>query len=143
MNFNKICKPFLIYIIFSIVISIYYYNSQAYKNMKKFTLNTIKKQSQNKMDKLVDKLVDKKLNVDTQKLSINQIKNPNYIYIYLSSNLFMFVVLYVLCEFKYMKSAWILLIISIVFQTLITYLMSYFYVKHYKLMLKEINKNNK
>ena len=139
MNFNKICKPFLIYIVFSIIISIYSYNSQAYKNIKNLTLKTIKKQPPNK----IDKLVDKKLNIDTQKLKINQLKNPNYIYIYLSSNLFMFVVLYVLCEFKYMKSAWILLIISIVFQILITYLMSYFFVKYYKLMLKEINKNNK
>ena len=135
MNFNKICKPFLIYIVFSIIISIYSYNSQAYKNIKNLTLKTIKKQSMNK--------IDNKLNVDTKKLAINQLKNPNHIYIYLSSNLFMFVVLYVLCEFKYMKSAWILLIISIVFQTLITYLMSYFFVKYYKIMLKEINKNNK
>ena len=135
MNFNKICKPFLIYIVFSIIISIYSYNSQAYKNIKNLTLKTIKKQSMNK--------IDNKLNVDTKKLAINQLKNPNYIYIYLSSNLFMFVVLYVLCEFKYMKSAWTLLIISIIFQTLITYLMSYFFVKYYKIMLKEINKNNK
>lgn len=139
MNFNKICKPFLIYIVFSIIISIYSYNSQAYKNIKNLTLKIIKKQPPNK----IDKLVDKKLNIDTQKLKINQLKNPNYIYIYLSSNLFMFIVLYVLCEFKYMKSAWILLIISIVFQTLITYLMSYFFVKYYKIMLKDINKNNK
>jgi len=139
MKLNKICKPFLIYIVFSIIISIYYYNSQAYKNIKNLTLKTIKKQPPNK----IDKLVDKKLNIDTQKLTINQLKNPNHIYIYLSSNLFMFVVLYVLCEFKYMKSACILLIISIVFQILITYLMSYFVVKYYKLMLKEINKNNK
>lgn len=139
MNFNKICKPFLIYIVFSIIISIYSYNSQAYKNIKNLTLKTIKKQPPNK----IDKLVDKKLNIDTQKLAINQLKNPNYIYIYLSSNLFMFIVLYVLCEFKYMKSAWTLLIISIIFQTLITYLMSYFFVKYYKIMLKEINKNNK
>lgn len=139
MNFNKICKPFLIYIVFSIIISIYSYNSQAYKNIKNLTLKTIKKQPPNK----IDKLVDNKLNINTKKLTINQLKNPNHIYIYLSSNLFMFVVLYVLCEFKYMKSAWILLIISIVFQILITYLMSYFVVKYYKLMLKDINKNNK
>ena len=139
MKLNKICKPFLIYIVFSIIISIYYYNSQAHKNIKNLTLKTIKKQPPNK----IDKLVDNKLNINTQKLTINQLKNPNHIYIYLSSNLFMFVVLYVLCEFKYMKSAWILLIISIVFQILITYLMSYFVVKYYKLMLKDINKNNK
>ena len=121
MNFKNLCKPFLIYIVFSIIISIFHFTSQSYKNMNKFALTSLKYES--KHDQYLNKFLPK--NLIANKLMKQQLKNPNYIYMYLSSNLFMFILLFVLCEFNHITAAWIIMSLSIVFQLLTTYFISY------------------
>ena len=52
-------------------------------------------------------------NPNSKQIIKNQINNPNYIHMYLSSNVLMFIILFVLCEFRYIKTAWVILCISI------------------------------
>jgi hypothetical protein len=137
MNFNKLCKPFLIYIVFSIIIAIYQFTSQAYENINKITLKSIKLNQ--KHNEYVNKLFPD--NVNMNKILKHRLKHPNYIYTYLSSNLLMFVILFVLCEFNHMNAAWIILSISIVFQVIVTYFMSHIFDEYGDLILKEMKKN--
>ena len=139
MNFKNLCKPFLIYIVFSIIIAIYHFTSQSYKNMNKVALTSLKNIP--KHDKYLNKFLPK--NVNMNKLMKQQIKNPNYIYMYLSSNLFMFVLLFVLCKFNHTTAAWVIMCISIGFQLLTTYFMSYVFGKYTEVMVKALKKNNR
>jgi hypothetical protein len=122
MDFKDICKPFLIYFIYSILIIIYYYNSDVYKNLKDFSLKYLK--------------------LTENKNSINKLKNNNniynYIYYYLSSNAIMFTILFVLCQFKYIKTAWIISIVSIITHYIIIIGLNYFINKYGEPILKRI-----
>ena len=145
MNLNIICKPFLIYIVFSILITIYFYYSQQYKNIKKFITKVIKFLPDNEHEKILNNALPAFLrNPNSKQIIKNQFTNPNpnYIYMYLSSNALMFVVLFVLCEFKHLNIAWIVLIISIVFQILSTYFVSYILEKYSDIMIKTLKKNS-
>lgn len=137
MNFDKLCKPFLIYIVFSIIISIYQFTSQAYNKINKIALKSIKLNQ--KHNEYVNKIFPD--NVNMNKILKHQLKYPNYIYTYLSSNLLMFIILFVLCEFNHMTAAWTILIISIIFQVVVTYFMSYVFDEYGDSILKEMKKN--
>ena len=143
MNFKNICKPFLIYIIFSILITIYYYNSKGYKKMKTFSIKMLKKIPDNEHEKILnDSLPTFLRNPNSKQIIKNQVKNPNYILMYLSSNALMFIILFILCEFNYIKTAWIILCISISLQLIITYFMNYILDRYGESMLKNVKKNN-